>query len=112
MNKKNYKEILPQINAFIFDVDGVLTDGSVLLTPDGSLVRAMNVKDGYALKCAVLQGYKVAIISGGTDEAVRSRLKAVGIYDIYLGAHHKVEPYQDLLDSYDLDPPVYFVYGR
>ncbi len=104
MNNKNYKEILPNIKTFIFDVDGVLTDGKILLSADGEFLRAMDTKDGYAIKCALMMGYKVAIISGGTSEAVRDRFKALGLYDIYLGAHHKLEPYQDLLDNYDLNP--------
>lgn len=104
MNNKNYKEILPQITTFVFDVDGVLTNGKVLITSTGEMYREMDTKDGYALKCALDQGFKVCIISGGTNEGVRNRLKALGIYDIYLGAHHKDEPFQDLLDSYALSP--------
>ena len=89
---------------FIFDVDGVLTNGKVLITSQGEMYREMDTKDGYALKCALVQGYRVCIISGGTNEGVRNRLKALGIYDIYLGANHKQEPFQDLMDSYDLKP--------
>jgi 3-deoxy-D-manno-octulosonate 8-phosphate phosphatase (KDO 8-P phosphatase) len=95
---------LPNITTFIFDVDGVLTNGKVLITSQGEMYREMDTKDGYALKCALVQGYRVCIISGGTNEGVRNRLKALGIYDIYLGAHHKQEPFQDLMDSYDLKP--------
>lgn len=104
MESKNYKEILPQITTFIFDVDGVLTNGKVLITSQGEMYREMDTKDGYALKCALVQGFKVAIISGGTNEGVRNRLKALGIYDIYLGAHHKEEPFQDLVSNYKLSP--------
>ena len=66
----NFKELLPKINTFIFDVDGVLTDGSVLLLPTGEQVRKMNNRDGFALQHAVKKGYKVVIISGGSSEAV------------------------------------------
>jgi len=104
MDKPNYKALLPNITTFIFDVDGVLTNGKVLITSQGEMYREMDTKDGYALKCALVQGYKVCIISGGTNEGVRNRLKALGIYNIYLGAHHKQEPFQDLIDSYDLKP--------
>ena len=100
----SYKQIMPQINAFIFDVDGVLTDGSVYVHDTGELVRKMNIKDGYALKSAVDAGFKVCIISGGSNEGVRSRLKGLGITDIYLGAHNKIEPYQELLEKYNLNP--------
>ncbi len=89
--EKSYKEYLQHITTFIFDVDGVLTDGTVFVNTDGELLRTMNIKDGYALKTAVQQGYNVCIISGGKNEGVRQRLKNLGIPDIYLGAHHKVE---------------------
>ena len=104
MDKPNYKALLPKITTFIFDVDGVLTNGKVLITSEGEMYREMDTKDGYALKCALDQGFKVCIISGGTNEGVRNRLRALGIYDIYLGAHHKGAPFQDLLDSYELSP--------
>ncbi|MCH1417521.1 MAG: HAD-IIIA family hydrolase [Flavobacteriaceae bacterium] len=104
MNQPSYKALLPNITTFIFDVDGVLTNGKVLITSQGEMYREMDTKDGYALKCALVQGYRVCVISGGTNEGVRNRLKALGIYDIYLGAHHKQEPFQDLMDSYDLKP--------
>ena len=104
MTNKNYKAILPQIKTFIFDVDGVLTDGKVLVTTKGEMYRALDTKDGYAIKCAILQGYKIVIISGGTNEGIRDRFKALGISDIYLGAHHKLDPFQDLIDNYDLNP--------
>ena len=102
--EKSYKEIMPNITTFIFDVDGVLTDGSVTVFPDGQLVRTMNIKDGYALKTAVNMGYNVCIISGGTNPAVKSRLQGLGITDIYLGAHHKTEQLDEYLDIYNIDP--------
>jgi len=63
----NFKELLPNINSFIFDVDGVLTDGSVTIMPDGEQIRKMNIKDGYALQYAIKKGYNIAIISGGSS---------------------------------------------
>jgi len=102
MSSKNYKSLLPQIKTFIFDVDGVLTDGKVLVTTQGEMYRAVDTKDGYAIKYALTQGYKIAIITGGTNKGVEDRFKALGIYDIYLGAHHKLDAYQDLMDNYDL----------
>ena len=59
----NYKEKLKDINTFIFDVDGVLTDGKILLHPSGEQIRTMNVKDGMAIKIAIENGFKMAIIS-------------------------------------------------
>jgi 3-deoxy-D-manno-octulosonate 8-phosphate phosphatase (KDO 8-P phosphatase) len=100
----SYKQLLPNINTLIFDVDGVLTNGMVTIMPDGELVRHMNIKDGYALKTAVDKGYNVCIISGGTNEGVKTRLANLGIKDIYLGAHNKIEQYNELVKKYNLKP--------
>ncbi len=102
--EKSYKELMPQITTFIFDVDGVLTDGIVTIFPDGQLIRTMNIKDGYALKLAVKSGYNVCIISGGTNAAVKSRLRGLGITDIYLGADNKIDQLEEYLDIYNIKP--------
>ncbi|MBK7183647.1 MAG: HAD-IIIA family hydrolase [Bacteroidetes bacterium] len=99
---ENFKTKLTRVKAIVLDVDGVLTDGSVTLMPDGEQVRVMNIKDGYALQLAVKKGYKVAIISGGRSEMVRKRLNGLGITDIYLGAHTKIDVYKELLEIYSL----------
>ena len=100
---KNYKEILSQIETFIFDVDGVLTDGSLTITSNGEMLRTMNVKDGFALKAALDSGYKIAIISGGTNEGVRHRLKALGVEFIYLNAHNKIKQLNSFMKSSNVD---------
>jgi 3-deoxy-D-manno-octulosonate 8-phosphate phosphatase (KDO 8-P phosphatase) len=69
--EKSYKEFLKDITTFIFDVDGVFTDGTLLITSEGQMLRRMSVKDGYALKTAVQKGYNVCIITGGTDPGVQ-----------------------------------------
>lgn len=97
MEEKSYKVYLNDITTLIFDVDGVLTDGTVTVTTSGEMLRRMSIKDGYALKAAVQRGYNVCIISGGTNEGVRKRLQGLGITDIYLGAHHKVEQLEEYL---------------
>ncbi len=97
--EKSYKEYLHQITTFIFDVDGVLTDGKLHITTSGQMHRTMNVKDGYAMKAALDAGYNLSIISGGTDEGVRSRLQALGIADVFLGAHEKVDQLQSYLNK-------------
>jgi len=102
--EKNYKEIMPEISTFIFDVDGVLTDGTVTVFPNGELIRTMNIKDGYALKVAVDMGFRVCIISGGTNPAVKSRLQGLGITDIFLGAHNKIEQFNEYTERYEIDP--------
>ena len=72
MAKKNYKALLKDITTLVFDVDGVLTDSSVLVTSDGEMLRKMNTRDGFALKVAVDAGLNVCIISGGSNEGVRN----------------------------------------
>ncbi len=104
MSNKNYKSLLPKIKTFIFDVDGVLTDGKVLITSKGEMLRSVDTKDGYAIKCALFQGYKIVIISGGTNESIRDRFEALGVHDIYLGAHNKLDSYRDLMDNHELNP--------
>ena len=86
---KIFKTELKHIQNFIFDVDGVFTDGSILIHEDGSMLRTMNTKDGYALKAALHAGFRVCIISGGTNPAVLKRLNDLGVKDVYLGIHDK-----------------------
>lgn len=102
--EKSYKEIMPQITTFIFDVDGVLTNGEVTIFPDGEIVRNMNVKDGYALKTAVISGYNVCIISGGTNETVRKRFEVLGITNVYLGAHNKIDQFNEYINLKNIKP--------
>lgn len=97
-----YPENLANITTFIFDIDGVLTDGSVILEPTGEQTRTMNIKDGYALQLAVKRGYKIAIISGGKNEIVRKRFTGLGIHDVYMGAAHKWDSFDELKITYDL----------
>lgn len=100
--EKSYKEYLKHINCFVFDIDGVLTDGTIQVNTQGEMFRTMNIKDGYALKDAVEKGYKICIISGGTNEGVRVRLQNLGISDIFLGAHHKTKSLEEYLESHQL----------
>ena len=102
--EKSYKEIMPQITTFMFDVDGVLTNGNITITTTGELLRVMNIKDGYALKTAINQGFKVCVISGGSNEGVRVRLKNLGVTDIYLGTHNKMEQFEEYVAENNLNP--------
>lgn len=99
---KSYKEYLKHITTFVFDVDGVLTDGTIQVNTDGEMFRTMNIKDGYGLKTAVDQGFNVCIISGGNNEGVRVRLQNLGIKDVFLGAHHKTKTLEDYLSKKNL----------
>lgn len=92
-------EVFSQIKTFVFDVDGVLTDGTLLVMPGGEMVRRMNIKDGYALQLAVKQGYKVAIISGGISQPVKERLNKLGVTDIFMGVTDKRATLQQYLED-------------
>lgn len=78
------------INTFVFDVDGVLTDGSILLLENGLQARQMNIKDGLGLQMAVKNGYKVIILSGAASEPVINRFRYLGIEEIHLGVSDKL----------------------
>lgn len=99
---RNYKELLKNVTTFVFDVDGVFTDSTIMITTEGELLRTMNVRDGYAVKTALNQGYRVCIISGGSNEGVRHRLQALGVTDIYLGAAFKEESLREYLLDYEI----------
>ena len=99
---KSYKEIMNDITTFIFDVDGVLTDGSVHITETGEMQRIMNIRDGFAMKAALESGYNVCIISGGNNAGVRIRLQNLGIKDIHLSSPDKVVTYNDYLKKYNI----------
>lgn len=101
---KGYKEIMNHISAFILDVDGVLTDSSVHVTPTGEMLRIMNIRDGFAMKAAIESGFHVCIISGGSNEGVRIRLQNLGIKDIHLASPDKVATFNEYLAQYNLKP--------
>jgi len=81
--------LFPQIRAFVFDVDGVMTDGTLLITDDGKLLRTFHIRDGYALRKTVDAGYAIAVVSGGHSEGVVKRLQQLGIQDIFMDVQEK-----------------------
>ncbi len=101
---KSYKEIMNDITTFIFDIDGVLTDGTVHVAPTGEMLREMHIRDGFAMKAALESGYNVCIISGGSNEGVRIRLRNLGITDIHLGTPDKVETFKEYTELYNIKP--------
>ncbi|RPG62346.1 MAG: 3-deoxy-D-manno-octulosonate 8-phosphate phosphatase [Flavobacteriaceae bacterium TMED220] len=104
MKKKNYKEVLNSIKAFIFDIDGVLTNGKILITSKGDMYREMDTKDGFAIKYALNKGFKIAIISGGKDKGLKIRLQDLGIKNIFLGFTDKERPFNDFIKNEDIKP--------
>jgi len=95
----SYKEGLNHITTFIFDVDGVLTNGDIALYK-GEIVRTINSRDGYAIQYAVKMGFDVFIITGGNSEGVKTRLLGVGAKEVVLNARNKVDEYQKLKSQY------------
>lgn len=101
---QSYKELMNNISTFIFDVDGVLTNSTITVTTNGEMLRTMNIRDGYAIKTAVESGYNVCIISGGSNEGVRLRMRGLGVTDIHLGTPDKVETFDEYIDIYNIKP--------
>ena len=87
------------VTTFIFDVDGVLTDGSVWSYEKEEYVRRFYIKDGYAIEKALQAGYQVAIISGGNEPGVRNRLSFLGIQHIHLGIKDKRKVLNELIGT-------------
>lgn len=95
---------LKNINTFIFDIDGVMTNGSVIASESGELLRTFNIKDGYALQLAAKKGYHVCIISGGKGTAMQKRFDGLGVADVFLGVHDKVAVFNDYIQRKNIKP--------
>ncbi|MFN3851056.1 MAG: KdsC family phosphatase [Spirosomataceae bacterium] len=95
------KSRLRKIKTFVFDVDGVMTDGTIIALRGGEMARTFNVKDGYMMGIAVRLGYRIVIISGAREESVRERLTPLGIKDIFLGV--KTDKKLEVFDQYLID---------
>jgi len=90
------------ITTFIFDLDGVLTDGNILVYENGEQVRRMSVKDGYALRLAVKKKYRVAIFSGANGSGAKNRLLKLGIEDVFLQVPDKKKRIEEYLELHRL----------
>ena len=100
----NYKAQLKKVKTFIFDYDGVLTEGTIIMTEQGEALRISNIKDGYALQLAVKMRYRIAIISGARSKSMEHRLKALQITDVFLGVGNKLETFHTYLRNNSIDP--------
>jgi 3-deoxy-D-manno-octulosonate 8-phosphate phosphatase (KDO 8-P phosphatase) len=98
----NVLELFKSINTFVFDVDGVLTDGTLLVLPNGVMARRMNIKDGYALQLAVKKGYHIVIISGGVSPEVQERLNKLGVTHVYMQVKDKVAVLTNFMQQHRL----------
>jgi 3-deoxy-D-manno-octulosonate 8-phosphate phosphatase (KDO 8-P phosphatase) len=99
-----FKEELLNVKAFIFDVDGVLSSDTSPLNEDGEPMRTANVKDGFAIRNAILSGYPIAIISGGRNENIRKRYQKLGVEYIYIAAKDKIACFNELIKKTNIKP--------
>jgi 3-deoxy-D-manno-octulosonate 8-phosphate phosphatase (KDO 8-P phosphatase) len=95
----NLLEKFKTVTTFVFDVDGVLTDGTLTVLPNGVMARKMNVKDGYGLQLAVKRGYNVIIISGGASDEVADRLHKLGVSQVFMKVTDKAGALKKYLEE-------------
>jgi 3-deoxy-D-manno-octulosonate 8-phosphate phosphatase (KDO 8-P phosphatase) len=88
---------LKLIKTFIFDMDGVLTDGNLLLDQENNWLRKMNIRDGYALQLAVRSGFHVIVISGSSSPEVKERLHKLGVTDVFMKITDKEKFLKELM---------------
>jgi len=106
----NFKQKLPGITTLMFDVDGVLTDGKVLVMDSGEMVRNIYSKDGYALNQAIQKGFRIVIISGGNNSAIKSALSRNGVVDVFIRERDKLDCYMKYLNVHNIkDAEVMFM---
>ncbi|NVK66633.1 MAG: HAD hydrolase family protein, partial [Flavobacteriales bacterium] len=98
----SYKEKLPKITTFIFDVDGVLTNGEIFLMKE-DFVRSLNSRDAYAMQYAAKSGFRILIITGGASELVAQRLLSLGIDEVRLRSKNKLSVYKELKEKYGFE---------
>ena len=100
---ENFKSRLKHITTLLFDIDGVMTDSKVYFFPDGTPARSLNNKDSYAIQLAAKKGYKLAVISGGSSEIIKTALLRLGIHNVFLKQHDKLSCYKSFIAEHDLN---------
>ncbi|MCR5018967.1 MAG: HAD hydrolase family protein [Bacteroidales bacterium] len=93
-----------KIKAFAFDIDGVATDGGVFCFSTGDLLRTYDAKDGFAIRMAVMNGYPVGVITGGSSESIRLRMGTSGVKpeDVFLHSRRKMDDFDTFCNRYGL----------
>ncbi len=99
--KRELRERAKKIRMVILDVDGVLTDGSIILDNEGNELKMFHVRDGHGIKLLNKAGIRVAIITGRTSRVVSKRAEELGITDIYQGVIKKSSVYESLVQKYN-----------
>ena len=104
---------LTTIKAFVFDIDGVATDGGVFCNGGGDLLRTYDAKDGFAIRMAVMQGFPVGVITGGRSESIRKRMITSGVKgeDVFLHSRDKREEFHIFCKRYGLNPAHVMFFG-
>ncbi len=97
-------EMLTKVTTFIFDYDGVMTDGTVYMDSNGDPLRTSNVKDGYAIQLAGKLGFHVAVISGAVVTNITKRLNMLGVKDVFTGVPDKIVKLEEYMEAYHLAP--------
>ena len=100
---ENFKQKLTRIKTLMFDVDGVLTNGHILLAESGEFLRNLNSKDGYAIQLACKKGYRIVIITGGNSKLVKNAMRGLGVEDVFLSQHDKLQCYKDYINEHNLN---------
>lgn len=100
----NFKEDIARVEAMVFDVDGVMTDGRIIPTAEGDFIRCYNCKDGYALAYAIRHGYRVCVITGGYGKILERRLRMLGMQDFYIDCMDKITTLREYMKKYNLKP--------
>lgn len=101
--KLNYKIKLREIRLFVFDVDGVISDGVVYLDADGEMMRNCHVRDSLAIKLALYAGFEILVISAGTSQKVKERMHYLGIEHVKMGVYHKFKELSQFCNDRNID---------
>ncbi len=108
---KNYKERLVDITTFVFDYDGVFSDGVVYIMENGDMIRSTHSRDGYALQLALKNGYRICVITGAFSTGIVERFKKVGIHDVFIGADDKLKVFNEYCTRHSLKKEDVLVMG-
>ena len=100
----NALERFKKISTFIFDVDGVLTDGTVLVLENGVQARRMHIRDGLALQMAIKKQYRVLVVSGANSPQVTGRLEKLGVRDVHMSVGDKKSLVSQYMKQHSLNP--------
>jgi 3-deoxy-D-manno-octulosonate 8-phosphate phosphatase (KDO 8-P phosphatase) len=102
MDRRKINAAAKKIRMLVLDVDGVMTDGSIILDNEGNEFKSFHVRDGHGLKLLGDSGLKVAIITGRNSKVVARRAAELRITNVFQGCHNKMEAYEQLLEKFGL----------